>query len=213
MLVRCTKMVPSSFLFSSSSPNLFLSLSVIQFLERNFDFQRNIVYIEGRKGHLDRIVPMSSELSFLMKQYLIKYSKFPLSDKMGQRWRKYRDRLSFTLKNIRLYDLRHYFGTMLYAQTGDLLYVKDKMGHIKIETTMIYTKLVAMPFDEEFICRVAESLEEAQALIEAGFEYVTDMSSIKLFRKRKILVDLKGGPWSSVKGAESSEKGPWSSLV
>jgi len=186
--------------------------------ERNFDFDRNIVYIEGRKGHLDRIVPMTAELSALMKEYLAKYGKFPRSDMIGRKWRKYRNRLAkklndSSLKKIRLYDLRHYFGTMLYAQTRDILYVKDKMGHSKLETTMIYTKLVALPTDEEFICRAAESIEEAEALIEAGFEYVTDFNNVKLFRKHKILVDLSGGPWSSGKGPGSSEKGPWSSMV
>lgn len=81
---------------------------------------------------------------------------------------------------------------MLYAQTRDILYVKDKMGHSKIETTMIYTKLIALPTDEEYICRAAETAEEAKELIEAGFEYVCDINNIKIFRKRKILVDLMG---------------------
>jgi len=75
-------------------------------------------------------------------------------------------------------------------RTKDILYVKDQMGHSKIETTLIYTKLVDFPTDEEFICRATENLEEAKELIEAGFEYVTDMDSVKLFRKRKAL--LKG---------------------
>ncbi len=60
------------------------------------------------------------------------------------------------------------------------------------------------PAEEEFIYRVAETLEQAQALIEAGFQYVTDMNGAKLFRKRRSLAE---GSWSSVKGAESCEKG------
>jgi hypothetical protein len=38
---------------------------------------------------------------------------------------------------------------------------------------------------EEYTCKVAKSLEEASKLIEAGFEYVTEMDRIKIFRKRK----------------------------
>jgi len=53
---------------------------------------------------------------------------------------------------------------------------------------MIYTKLVNYPVDEEFIYKIAETTEDAQELIEAGFEYVTEMNSAKLFRKRKILI-------------------------
>jgi hypothetical protein len=66
---------------------------------------------------------------------------------------------------------------------------------------MIYTKLVDFPQDEEFICKVAKTVQEAAELVEAGFEYVTDVEASKLFRKRKALC---GGPWSS-------QKGPWSS--
>ena len=168
--------------------------------ERDFDFERGVVYVKGRKGHLDRVIPMSPELTLLMKEFFAKYGAFPRADQMGRKWRKYRDRTAEklkdpSLKRIRLYDLRHYYGTMLYAQTRDILYVKDKMGHSKIETTMTYTKLIALPTDEEYICRAAETVEEAKELIEAGFEYVCDINNIKLFRKRKILVDLKG-PWS-----------------
>jgi len=183
--------------------------------ERSYDFERNTVYIEGKKGHLDRIIPITEELSVLMKEYLTKYGSFPSSIKISQKWRKYRDRLSQklndkALRNIRLYDLRHYFGTMAYAQTKDILWVKDKMGHTKLETTMIYTKLLAYPIEEEFICRAAETVEDAEKLIEAGFEYVTNINSIKLFRKRKSFFK---GSWSNEKGSESSEKGLWSSLV
>jgi hypothetical protein len=38
---------------------------------------------------------------------------------------------------------------------------------------------------EEFACKVAENVEEAKALIESGFEYVTEVDGVKLFRKRK----------------------------
>jgi hypothetical protein len=38
---------------------------------------------------------------------------------------------------------------------------------------------------DEFTVRVAKPLDEACNLLEAGFEYVTDMDGVKLFRKRK----------------------------
>ena len=44
---------------------------------------------------------------------------------------------------------------------------------------------------DEFTVRVAEDLDEAIRLMEAGFEYVTDMTNgagssiVKIFRKRK----------------------------
>ena len=38
---------------------------------------------------------------------------------------------------------------------------------------------------EEFVCKVAKTVEEASKLIESGFEYVTEVDCVKLFRKRK----------------------------
>jgi len=52
-------------------------------------------------------------------------------------------------------------------------------------STMKYTRLVTFDNPEEFTCKVAGTLEEAKELIEAGFEYVTELNQKKLFRKRK----------------------------
>ena len=45
--------------------------------------------------------------------------------------------------------------------------------------------LYGEPRDEEFISRATTSVKGARALIEAGFKYVTQVDSYKLFRKRK----------------------------
>jgi len=39
--------------------------------------------------------------------------------------------------------------------------------------------------NDEYHVKVAHNLKEACALVEAGFEYVTDMEDAKIFRKRK----------------------------
>jgi len=49
---------------------------------------------------------------------------------------------------------------------------------------MLYTQLVTFESDEHSSA-VAKSLDEARKLVEAGFEYATDMDGHKLFRKRK----------------------------
>lgn len=48
---------------------------------------------------------------------------------------------------------------------------------------MIYIHLIGE--SEEFVCKVAQTLDEAKALVETGFDYVTDLNDAKLFRKRK----------------------------
>lgn len=88
------------------------------------------------------------------------------------------------LMKIRLYDFRHYFATMLYQKTKDILYVKEQMGHKRIENTLIYTHLVRFSA-EEFVSAVAKTVDDARKLVEAGFEFITDVDGVRIFRKRK----------------------------
>lgn len=54
------------------------------------------------------------------------------------------------------------------------------LGHRKIDNTLVYTQLISLE-GNDYHCRVAKTLEEAKGLVEAGFEYVCDMESAKLF--------------------------------
>ena len=58
------------------------------------------------------------------------------------------------------------------------------LGHKNIRNTLVYTHLVNFENDE-FTCKVAKTVEEARGLVENGFDYVTDVEGLKLFRKRK----------------------------
>jgi len=89
------------------------------------------------------------------------------------------------LNQITFHTFRHWKATMEYHRTKDILHVKQMLGHRRIDSTLIYTQLVDFECDEDFTCRTARTLEEASQLIEAGFEYVTDIDGVKLFRKRK----------------------------
>ena len=73
---------------------------------------------------------------------------------------------------------------MEYHRTKDLLHVMQLLGHKNIMNTLLYTYLTN--FDsEEYVCKVAETIDDAKALVEQGFDYVTEIESMKLFRKRK----------------------------
>lgn len=92
------------------------------------------------------------------------------------------------LLKIKFHTLRHWKATMLYHQTKDILYVKEFLGHKRIDATLLYIQLAGVIFQEttdEFICKVAGTVEEASGLIETGFEYVCEINGVKLFRKRK----------------------------
>jgi len=58
------------------------------------------------------------------------------------------------------------------------------LGHKSIQNTLLYTQLVNFENDE-FHSATAKKVEEAQKLVEAGFEFVCNFEEIKLFRKRK----------------------------
>ena len=78
--------------------------------------------------------------------------------------------------------------TILYHQTKDILYVKQFLGHKKIETTLLYIQLADAIFKEtidEFHVRVASKPDEIKQLLEAGFDFVCEKNELLYFRKRK----------------------------
>jgi len=164
---------------------------------RDADLEQRLIYPTTAKNGLARILKISNNLRATLQNY-INRNKLNLDDKLfkgtaddyGKHYRKMRNSLAKklnnpSLKTIRLYDFRHYFATKLYAKTRDILYVKQQMGHKKIETTLIYIHLVHFDEDEEYTCRTANTVTQATQLIENGFEYITEIDGIKLFRKRK----------------------------
>jgi len=104
-----------------------------------------------------------------------------------------RRRLAAKLQNPRLlrisfHTLRHWKATMLYHQTKDILHVKEFLGHRNVDTTLLYIQLAEAIFKEttdEFTVKVASKLEEIQALLEVGFEYICENGGLLYFRKRK----------------------------
>jgi regulatory protein YycH of two-component signal transduction system YycFG len=74
---------------------------------------------------------------------------------------------------------------MKYDQTKDILLLKQLLGHKKLETTMFYVQLIVHDNEEEYTVKTATNIKEAADLIEKGFQYVTEMDGLKLFRKRK----------------------------
>jgi integrase len=100
-----------------------------------------------------------------------------------------RKRVAYKLQNprinsIHLHTFRHWNATMETHRTKDILHVMKSLGHKRIENTLLYTQLVQFESDE---CHsaTATNLNEAQKLIEAGFEYVCTHHDTMLFRKRK----------------------------
>lgn len=92
------------------------------------------------------------------------------------------------LSRITFHTFRHWKATTLYHQTKDVLYVKEFLGHKKLDTTLLYIQVEkALYKDEsdEFTVKVARNPEEIKQLLEVGFQYVCEKDGLLYFRKRK----------------------------
>ena len=79
---------------------------------------------------------------------------------------------------------------MEYHLTHDIIHVKELLGHMRIDNTMVYINLETAIFtskNDQFYATVANTPDEAIKLIEAGFDFATGEYNDggKLFRKRK----------------------------
>ncbi len=70
-------------------------------------------------------------------------------------------------------------------KTKDIIHVMKLLGHKNIANTLIYTQLIEFEDDDKYCSAIAHNTEEAQKLIEIGFEYVCNHENVMLFRKRK----------------------------
>ena len=115
---------------------------------------------------------------------------FPLNQ-LRRTFEKQRKRFAHKLGNTRLlrihfHTLRHWKATTEYRRTKDILHVMWLLGYKRIENTLKYVQLAEVQGDnEDFICKVGNTMKQAAELIETGFEYVTDQDDLKFFRKRK----------------------------
>ena len=163
---------------------------------RDFDLETGVVNITTAKHGAGRTLKLKTETLAMLKRH-ISENKLGLNDRlfvmkpksMGEHYRVLRNKLADklgdpTFRTIRLYDFRHFTATMTYHRTKDILYVKSFLGHRDLRSTLRYIQLVDFSKDE-YSVKVAKVVKEAVALIESGFEYVTDMDDFKIFRKRK----------------------------
>jgi len=159
----------------------------------DFDFNQGVVRVTPEKGGKPRIIKISQKLIAMLKGL----PSWGSCDKpftgslrhFARTFARNRSKAAFKLGNPRIkritfHTFRHWKATMEYHRTKDILYVKELLGHRSIQSTLIYTQLVNFS-EDEFICKVAKSINEVKELVEAGFEYVCDYDGFKVFRKRK----------------------------
>jgi integrase len=162
----------------------------------SIDPQRRIIILnEPEKNGNPRIFKVSSKLIGMLNRFPKTGEKvFGASYKtVKHNFRVQRKRLAEKLNNPRLnkitfHTLRHWRATMEYHKTKDPLYVKEMLGHKKLDTTLLYIQVEKALFgdnNDEFTVKVTRDPNEARVLLETGFEYVFEMDGLRFFRKRK----------------------------
>jgi len=154
--------------------------------------ERRTVAVSPTKNHNSRTLPVSANLlSRLLKlprknEWLFASQNL---DRFRWRYERARDDLANKLENSRIHiiafkSFRHWKATMEYHKTKDILHVQWLLGHKRLSNTLVYTHLVNFE-SNDYVCKVAKTVDETNALIECGFEYVTEIDGVRLFRKRK----------------------------
>jgi integrase len=164
---------------------------------KDIDLEHKTVNPTTAKRGKPQNCTMSQSLILKIQEHIIEKNLTPNdplfkgtgSDHYGKTYRTMRNTLAEKLKDptirqIRLYDPRHYFCTKKLNDIGNPYTVMVLMGHTKLTTTQRYMHLLNFN-DDEWTCTGATTAKEATKLIENGFQYVTTIEGIQLFRKRK----------------------------
>jgi len=162
----------------------------------NIDFERRLITLnKPEKNSQSRIFRVSSTLMSMLKALPKTHKQVFISSLESRKSTFYQTRKvavrklqSPRLLHISFHTFRHWKATMLYHQTKDILFVKEFLGHKKIDNTLLYIQLERALFDEttdEFTVKVTKKPGDIKVLLEVGFEYICQKDDLMFFRKRK----------------------------
>lgn len=121
-----------------------------KFRIRDFDKERGIIHIRAAKGKKDREVPFNENCREILTNYIKKYRP---QDYLFQGENELYSKTSIRnilksavqkagiKKNIHVHTLRHSFATHLHEQGYDVADIQKILGHKRITTTQIYTRI------------------------------------------------------------------------
>ena len=160
----------------------------------DINFENKTVNVTPEKGSNPRIFKMSNKLVGMLcnlsKDGQQLFNHYKSLSTLRRTFERHRKKSAHKLGNPRIlhitfHTLRHWKATTEYHRTKDILHVMKLLGHRNIKNTLLYTQLITSENDEDYVSKVARTIDEARKLVEVGFEYVCDIEDVKLFRKRK----------------------------
>ena len=161
----------------------------------DLDIETKTVRITPEKGSRPRIFKLSDKLVNMLLEVKRKNGEsevrfFKSKRNIRRVFERTRKHLTWKLKNerlrrITLHTFRHWKATTLYHQTKDIVYVQRFLGHRIIKNTLKYIQLSEALFQESgnYVCKIAESFEDAVSIIEAGFTKIDEFNGVHLYRK------------------------------
>ena len=165
----------------------------------DIDFAQRKVSIKAEKGSNSRIRPLTEQTIEMICNlpHNLPYDKesmFANADDMRGNFFMQKKRLAKQIGNSNIQKIsfktfRHWKGTTEQHKTKDIYHVKGVLGHKSIKNTEKYIHLEEMIYEstanDQFIVKVADTLDDAVKLMEVGFDYHAEVEGHKLFRKRK----------------------------
>lgn len=141
-----------------------LRLSEVVNLKReHINFENNTILVKQGKGKKDRITILSKKLKNKLGNYLSQnkfVTDYLFESQRGKKYDKHTiqkilEKASKSInRKITPHMLRHSFATHLLEAGVDIRYIQSLLGHSKLETTQIYTKVssnklhqIKSPFD------------------------------------------------------------------
>jgi len=113
---------------------------------KDIDFIESSLMIKDTKNNLERVLYFNLNIKELLKDYIVKNNLkhndklFSISDDTIQnRCKKYAKKANIRGKVITPHKLRHTCATTIMKNGGNILYVKETLGHSSIQTSEIYT--------------------------------------------------------------------------
>ena len=131
---------------------------VISLKITDVDFNRKIIHLKGAKGAKDRITIISETVLKNIEKYLAEFrpEEYLFESNRGgklttrtiQAIVSQNTKKAGLIKPVSPHSFRHSFATHLLESGLDIRYIQALLGHARLETTQIYTKVAVTQFDK-----------------------------------------------------------------